>query len=103
MYRVTACDAFVVGGGPAGLAAAIALRQRGAEVTVADALEPPIDKACGEGIMPDSLHELNRLGVHPDTAHGVKFSGVRFCDEHSTVSADFPSGWGIGVRRLTLH
>jgi menaquinone-9 beta-reductase len=103
MSRVTACDAFVVGGGPAGLAAAIALRQRGAEVTVADALEPPIDKACGEGIMPDSLHELARLGVYLDSRRGAKVRGVRFCDEHSTVSADFPTGQGIGVRRLALH
>jgi flavin-dependent dehydrogenase len=108
MSRVTVCDAFVVGGGPAGLAAAIALRQRGAEVTVADALEPPIDKACGEGIMPDSLQELARLGVHLDSSHGVEVRGVRFCDELSTVSADFPTGHfpngrGIGVRRLTLH
>ncbi len=48
------CDALIVGGGPAGLAAAIALRQKGLDVLVADALRPPIDKACGEGLMPDA-------------------------------------------------
>lgn len=103
LSQYTAGDVFVVGGGPAGLAAAIALRQRGAEVTVADSLEPPIDKVCGEGILPDSLHELAQLGVHLDTRHGAPLQGIRFYDERSAVSADFPSGTGVGVRRLTLH
>jgi anaerobic glycerol-3-phosphate dehydrogenase len=49
---MTRCDALIVGGGPAGLASAIALRQKGLDVLVADALRPPIDKACGEGLMP---------------------------------------------------
>jgi 2-polyprenyl-6-methoxyphenol hydroxylase-like FAD-dependent oxidoreductase len=48
-------DAFIVGGGPIGLATAIALRARGFSVTVADPALPPIDKACGEGLMPDAL------------------------------------------------
>ena len=48
-----ATDVFVIGGGPAGLAAAIAARERGCRVLVADGAEPPIDKACGEGLLPD--------------------------------------------------
>ncbi len=97
------CDVLIVGGGPAGLAAAIALRQRGAEVLVADALRPPIDKACGEGIMPDSRVELARLGVDLEPHHGAAFNGITFASEHARVSAEFPSGRGIGVRRTTLH
>ena len=102
------CDVLVVGGGPAGLAAGIALRQRGVDVLVADALVPPIDKACGEGIMPDSRRELAQLGIDLTPAHGAAFRGIRFCDERSTVSADFSNGPdlpgnGIGLRRLTLH
>jgi flavin-dependent dehydrogenase len=56
---------FVIGGGPAGLAAAIAARQRGFAVAVADGLEPPVDKACGEGLMPDTLRVLRELGWMP--------------------------------------
>src|SRR5271155_2074453 len=96
-------DVLVVGGGPAGLAAAIALRQRGLDVLLADALLPPIDKACGEGIMPDSRRELAQLGVDLTRAHGARFRGIRFCDDRSTVSAEFASDEGIGLRRLTLH
>jgi len=56
-------DVFVIGGGPAGLAAAIAARRAGFDVVVADRSQPPIDKACGEGLMPDGLSALQRLGV----------------------------------------
>jgi flavin-dependent dehydrogenase len=96
-------DVLVVGGGPAGLAAAIALRKHGIDVLLADALQPPIDKACGEGILPRSRRELTRLGVELDARHGAAFGGIRFCDDHSTVSADFRSGQGIGLRRVVLH
>lgn len=97
------CDVLIVGGGPAGLAAAIALRQRGADVLIADALQPPIDKPCGEGLMPDSRGELARLGVHLDPRHGAAFHGIVFAAEEARVSGDFPSGHGIGVRRPVLH
>lgn len=97
------CDALVVGGGPAGLAAAIALRQRGADVLMADALRPPIDKPCGEGLMPDSRRDLARLGVELDNGHGARFSGIRFSDGEAQVAAEFPRGVGVGVRRPLLH
>lgn len=97
------CDVLIAGGGPAGLAAAIALRQRGADVLVADAVRPPIEKPCGEGLMPDSRRELNRLGVHVDSRHGAEFQGILFCQDGARCAADFPRGVGIGVRRPTLH
>jgi menaquinone-9 beta-reductase len=56
-------DVLVVGGGPAGLAAAIAARRKGFSVAVVDAAVPPIDKACGEGLMPDAVKALSELGV----------------------------------------
>ena len=97
------CDVLIAGGGPAGLAAAIALRQRGADVLVADALRPPIDKPCGEGLMPDSRRELARLGVQVDDRLGARFSGILFADGDARVKADFPQGVGVGVRRPVLH
>jgi flavin-dependent dehydrogenase len=96
-------DVFVVGGGPAGLAAAIAARQQGFRVTVADCALPPIDKACGEGLMPDSLNVLRRLGLCLGPADGGSFRGIKFIGPKDAVAASFPSGRGVGVRRVLLH
>jgi flavin-dependent dehydrogenase len=97
-------DVFVVGGGPAGLAAAIALRQRGIRVVVADGCEPPIDKACGEGFLPDGLAELERLGIQVPVREGRAFCGIRFLSADRSADASFPSGsHGLAVRRTVLH
>ena len=96
-------DVFVVGGGPAGLAAAIVARKKGLEVVVADSSEPPIDKACGEGLLPATLKTLKRLGVRLNSCDGFPFYGIRFADHHSSVEASFHGLRALGVRRTTLH
>ena len=97
-------DVFVVGGGPAGLAAAIAARLKGFDVIVADAAQPPIDKACGEGLMPDSFAALRGLGVVlDDIEQSFPFRGIRFHGAGVSVAAAFPEGQGIGIRRTRLH
>ncbi len=97
------CDALIVGGGPAGLAAAIALRQKGLDVLVADALQPPIDKACGEGLMPDARNDLAALGVSVGEDEGAPFEGITFLTERHAATARFAQGSGVGLRRLHLH
>lgn len=96
-------DVFVVGGGPSGLAAAIAARQQGFSVVVADSATPPIDKACGEGLMPDAQLALANLGPSiPSSETGI-FHGIKFIGPEGAVLARFPRGKGIGVRRTLLH
>jgi len=96
-------DVFIIGGGPAGLAAAIAARQRGFNVIVADCAHGPIDKACGEGLMPDGLDALRELGVTLENCETGNFRGIKFVGREASVQADFPRGRGIGVRRVLLH
>jgi menaquinone-9 beta-reductase len=96
-------DVFIVGGGPAGLAAAIAARQKGFQVMVADGAAPPIEKPCGEGMMPETLAALRALGVEISPGEGQKFRGICFVQEDARVFADFPQGQGIGLRRRLLH
>lgn len=96
-------DVFIAGGGPAGLAAAIAARAKGLRVIVAEAAQPPIDKACGEGLMPDSLEALRALGVALDPDTTARFTGIRFVSPAASVEARFPSSMGRGVRRTVLH
>lgn len=96
-------DVFVIGGGPAGLAAAIAASQRGFRVTVADGSRPPIDKPCGEGLMPDTLAALRGLGVAIGSHNGYPFRGIHFIEGKRSVRAEFPYGSGLGIRRTVLH
>lgn len=96
-------DVFVLGGGPAGLAAAIAARRAGFSVLLADAEVPPIDKACGEGLMPDSLSAAAGLGLSLPPSVGFPFYGIRFAGTHHSVTANFPNGAGLGIRRTVLH
>lgn len=98
-----ACDVLIAGAGPAGLAAAIALRLGGADVLVADAVRPPIDKPCGEGLMPDARLALAELGVRLEPGDGAEFAGISFVSGSHSVAANFPCGPGIGVRRTVLH
>lgn len=102
---MTASDAFdadllVVGGGPGGLATALNARRQGLSVIVAEPRGDPIDKACGEGLMPGGLAELTALGVDPV---GVPFRGIAYVSEHRRAEAHFSTGPGRGVRRTTLH
>jgi menaquinone-9 beta-reductase len=101
---VDGTDVFVIGGGPAGLAAAIAARQQGFRVVVADGAKPPIDKACGEALMPDAIRALERLGIAVPASDGCLLSGVRFLSSGFSAEAVFPSNIrGLSIRRIALH
>lgn len=93
-------DLLIVGGGPGGLATALYARRHGLSVIVAEPRDSPIDKACGEGLMPGGLAELTSLGVDPA---GMPFRGIAYLDESRRVEARFRNGPGRGVRRTTLH
>jgi 2-polyprenyl-6-methoxyphenol hydroxylase-like FAD-dependent oxidoreductase len=89
----------VIGGGPAGLAAAIAARFKGFDVTVVDAARPPIDKSRGEGVLPAGVEILRRFGVHLCAGDGFPFGGIRFLGDGISVEASFQAGSGLGLRR----
>lgn len=111
----------VAGGGPAGLAVAIGARREGFEVTVVDRGVPPVDKACGEGLMPDGTALLARLGVAlpglspagpgdggvppgPALTETRPFRGIRYVDGDTEAEGLFrPPARGLGIRRTVLH
>jgi flavin-dependent dehydrogenase len=106
-----ASDVLIVGAGPAGLACAVASARQGLHVEVVDAMKPPIDKACGEGLMPDSLEALAAIGF-PDLdqilgeTDNHPLRGIRFIGDHAlpiTAEAAFPQAPGRGIRRTVLH
>jgi len=96
-------DVFVIGGGPAGLATAIAARRHGLSVVLADGAVPPIDKPCGEGLMPDGVEALHQLGVTIPEGEAYPFRGIRFVSNGTKAEAEFPRGTAYGIRRTDLH
>jgi 2-polyprenyl-6-methoxyphenol hydroxylase-like FAD-dependent oxidoreductase len=61
-------DALVVGAGPAGLSAAIALRSAGADVLVLEQHSSPPPRVCGAFINPEGVSHLEAMGVMPRLA-----------------------------------
>ena len=96
-------DVFIAGGGPAGLATAIAARRHGLSVIVADGAVPPIDKPCGEGLMPDGVEALHQLGITIPEGEAYPFRGIRFVSDGIKAEANFPRGAAYGIRRMHLH
>jgi geranylgeranyl reductase family protein len=68
--NVVDAEVAVVGGGPAGAAAAITLARGGADVVLVDKARFPRDKCCGDGLTVAALRELEALGLRPETVPG---------------------------------
>lgn len=96
-------DVIIIGAGPAGIATAIAANQRGFSTVVIDARTPPIDKPCGEGLLPQGVAALRDLGIHLNSDLAVPFAGIRFTGGESSAYAKFPDAPGFALRRVRLH
>ncbi|MCB0939528.1 MAG: geranylgeranyl reductase family protein [Mycobacterium sp.] len=99
-------DVVIVGAGPAGSAAAAWAARAGREVLVIDSAEFPRDKACGDGLTPRAVLELQRLGLGDwldahIRHHGLRLSGFGAAVEVPWPGPSFP-GWGSAVPRTEL-
>lgn len=83
-------EVLIIGAGPAGSATAIALRQAGIAVTLADRHDFPREKACGDALMPDALRALRRLGL------GERLLGPAL--QARSIHIHAPNGTAVGVR-----
>jgi flavin-dependent dehydrogenase len=98
-------DVIVIGGGPAGCAAALGLNRLGYRVVLCDQAKFPRDKVCGEFISPAADPILKRLGVldriealSPKRLKGVAISSY----EGEEVVIDYPQLPGMDARPTSL-
>ncbi len=98
----------VVGGGPAGSAAAFWLARAGHEVTLVEKKEYPRDKTCGDGLTPRAVLQLQEMGFDFDVAEFHKITGLRsYAGDDLMLELPWPQhsrfpDWGGVMRRSDL-
>jgi len=90
----------IVGGGPVGLVCALLAADAGLEPVVIEPRAAPIDKACGEGLMPGAWRLMQELGLEPA---GAELRGVVYVQGKARAEHSFLRGAGRGVPRAALH
>jgi geranylgeranyl reductase family protein len=83
-------DMIVIGGGPAGAAAAIRAARGGASVRVFDKASYGRDKVCGDGLTPRAVAALNELEIDMSDAHRI--AGLRMIANKTVRELPWPSG-----------
>lgn len=82
-------DMLVIGGGPAGAAAAIRAARAGVRVTLFEKGPHGRDKVCGDGLTPRAVAALQELDVDLSTAHRI--DGLRMIAGKKTRELAWPT------------
>lgn len=94
----------IIGGGPTGLVTAILLSRIGVPSTVFEQHDWPIDKVCGEGILPPGVLILKKYNllqqINPDWI--TPFDGIRYISGSRSAFGTFPNEKGLVIRRTAL-
>ncbi|KQN24941.1 hypothetical protein ASE86_01280 [Sphingomonas sp. Leaf33] len=83
--------ALILGGGPAGAAAAIALATHGIRATILDRARDVPDALCGGFLSWQTLAAVDRLGIAPDALNPNTITRVRLCVGTRTAEAPLPA------------
>ena len=90
----------VVGAGPAGASAAIALARGGAAVRILERSGWPREKTCGDGISPDAVRIAADLGI--DLTDRLPLTtGTMSAPSRASITSGWPPStpWGAIVER----
>ena len=96
MNKFLETEILVIGGGPAGCAAAIELVRSGRNVTIIDKANFPRDKCCGDGLTTDALRILESMGLKPSTVENWNeiMNVVIHSPNGNTIELPLPHGRG---------
>lgn len=95
-------DIAIVGGGLAGLTAAIHLAAKGLKVCLFEKETYPHQKVCGEYLSREILPYLETLNISLSQLNPVEINRLIYSTPHgNTINADLPLG-GLGISRYTL-
>jgi geranylgeranyl reductase family protein len=97
----------VVGGGPAGSAAAYWLAKAGIDVVALERKRFPREKTCGDGLTPRAVHQLEDMGLGAELSRFHRFGGLRAIAHGITLELPWPDhpvfpNYGYVVRRRDL-
>jgi geranylgeranyl reductase family protein len=98
----------VIGGGPAGSAAAYWMARDGLEVTLVEKKEFPREKTCGDGLTPRAILQLQEMGFDFDVGEFHRITGLRsFAGDELMIEMPWPDhsrfpNWGGVIRRRDL-
>lgn len=97
-------DVAIIGAGPAGIASAISLAQQGLKIALLEKNAGPQGKACGEGILPLGVKQIEALGILDliPTKQRAIIKGINYNLGKINAQAYFLQGSGLGINRLTL-
>lgn len=87
---ISASEALILGGGPAGAAAAIGLVRHGRNVTLIEQTAAPHHKVCGEFLSYEAISYLDRLGLDPLSLGAVPIHGVRLAARKPIAACELP-------------
>jgi flavin-dependent dehydrogenase len=92
----------IVGGGLAGLTAAIHLSKLGYSITLIEKNTYPKHKVCGEYVSNEVIPYLNWLGIHPEILQPAQIEHLHFSTKNGkSVQTMLPLG-GFGISRYAL-
>lgn len=105
--RMVRTDVLVVGGGPAGAAAAYWIARQGHAVTVVERKRYPREKTCGDGLTPRAVKQLNDMGLADELSGFHRYSGLRATGMGRELELRWPDhpvypDYGYVVRRREL-
>ena len=100
-------DVLVVGGGPAGAAAAFWLAEAGHRVLVVEKKRFPREKTCGDGLTPRAVRQLHDMGLAEPLSGSLRFDGLRSIAHGVTLELEWPEhpefpSYGYVIRRRDL-